>query len=168
MHYPVLPFLVFFWKMARETTKKTRIFYPYRTPKIPGKEGKKTLKKTRNSLHGQKARNSNKKKGKFGALRMQLKLSRRSMCCRHRKPQYGAQGPELICADGSPERWKLTTPQPEMTQPKGPFRTKNSTEPESVVFCYRRSFSLSVPFSCLFFLEKQALQSTIRSVLFLP
>ena len=47
--------------------------------------------------------------------------------------------------------------------PKGPFRTKNSTASESV-FCYRRSFLLSVPFSCLFFLEKQALLSTLRSV----
>ena len=40
--------------------------------------------------------------------------------------------------------------------PKGPFRTKNSTAPESVVFCYRRSFLPSVPFSCLFFLEKRS------------
>ena len=39
--------------------------------------------------------------------------------------------------------------------PKGPFRTKNSTAPESVVFCYRRSFSLSVPFCCLFFLKNK-------------
>ena len=39
--------------------------------------------------------------------------------------------------------------------PKGPFRTKNSTALDSVVFCYRRSFSLSVPFSCLFFLKKK-------------
>ena len=52
--------------------------------------------------------------------------------------------------------------------PKGPFRTKNSTAPKAVVFCYRRSFLLSVPFSCLFFLEKQALLSTLRSVLLLP
>ena len=42
----VLPFLVFFfcWKMARKTTKKTRIFYPYWTPKTPGKEGKNAQK----------------------------------------------------------------------------------------------------------------------------
>ena len=39
--------------------------------------------------------------------------------------------------------------------PKGPFRTKNSTGPESVVFCYRRSFLLSVPFSCFSFGSKQ-------------
>ena len=52
--------------------------------------------------------------------------------------------------------------------PKGPFRTKNSTAHESVVFCYRRSFLLSVPFSCLFCLEKQALLSTLSSVLLLP
>ena len=44
-------------------------------------------------------------------------------------------------------------------QPKGPFRTKNSTALKSVVFCCRRSFSLSVLFSCLFFLQKQALLS---------
>ena len=30
--------------MQGKTTKKTRIFYPYRTPKIPGKEGKNTPK----------------------------------------------------------------------------------------------------------------------------
>ena len=53
-----------------------------------------------------------------------------------------------------------TTPTP----PKGPFRTKNSTAPESVVFCYRRCFLLCVPFSCLFLLEKQALLSTVHSV----
>ena len=52
--------------------------------------------------------------------------------------------------------------------PKGPFRTKNSTASESVVFCYRRSFLLSVPFSCLFSLEEQALLSTHHSVLRLP
>ena len=34
---------------------------------------------------------------------------------------------------------------------QGPFRTKNSTALESVVFCCRRSFPVSVPFSCLFF-----------------
>ena len=38
-HGPVLPFLVF-WKKAGKTTKKTGIFYPDRTPKIPGEEGK--------------------------------------------------------------------------------------------------------------------------------
>ena len=35
--------------------------------------------------------------------------------------------------------------------PKGPFHTKNATAPKSVVFCYRRRFSLSVAFPCLFF-----------------
>ena len=39
--------------------------------------------------------------------------------------------------------------------PKGPLRTKNSTALESVVFCCRRSFSLSVPFSCVFCPENQ-------------
>ena len=52
--------------------------------------------------------------------------------------------------------------------PKGPFRTKNGTAPESVVFCYRRSFLLSVPFSRLLFLEKQAFPSTLRTVLLPP
>ena len=33
--FPVLPFLVFFCKQARNTTKKTRIICPCRTPKIP-------------------------------------------------------------------------------------------------------------------------------------
>ena len=35
---------LFFWKKARKTTKKTRIFYPHRTSKIPGKEGKNAQK----------------------------------------------------------------------------------------------------------------------------
>ena len=34
-------------------------------------------------------------------------------------------------------------------QPKGPFRAKNATAPEFMVFCYCRRFSLSVPFSCV-------------------
>ena len=41
--------------------------------------------------------------------------------------------------------------------PKGPFRTKTSTALESIVIRYRRSFSPSVPFSCLFCLEKQGI-----------
>ena len=40
MPYPDLLSLAFFWKTARKTTKKTRIFYRCRTPKILGKEGK--------------------------------------------------------------------------------------------------------------------------------
>ena len=37
--------LVFFWENGKEeTTKKTRIFYPHRTPKIPGKEGENAQK----------------------------------------------------------------------------------------------------------------------------
>ena len=51
------------------------------------------------------------------------------------------------------------------TLPNGPFRTKTSTALESVVFCHRRSFSLSVPFSCLLCLKKQAFLSPLRSVL---
>ena len=61
--------------------------------------------------------------------------------------------------------WEYHDPGP---LPKGPFRTKNTTALESVVFCYRRSFLLSIPFSCLFFLEKQALLSTLRSGLLSP
>ena len=52
--------------------------------------------------------------------------------------------------------------------PKGPFRTENSTALESVVFCDRRSFSLSVPFSCFKSLEKQAFLRPLRSVLLRP
>ena len=74
-------------------------------------------------------------------------------------------------AQGKRTRQRSLTDQPHCARvppPKGPFRTKNSTAPESVVFCYCRSFLLSVPFSCLLFLEKQALLSTIRSVLLPP
>ena len=52
--------------------------------------------------------------------------------------------------------------------PKGPFCTKNSTALESIVFGYRRSFSLSVPFSCVFCPQKQAFLSPLRSVLLRP
>ena len=34
--------------------------------------------------------------------------------------------------------------------PKGPFRTKNSTAFESVLFCHHRSFSVSAPFPASF------------------
>ena len=51
--------------------------------------------------------------------------------------------------------------------PKGRFRTKNSTALESV-FCFRRSCSLSVAFSCLFRLENQAFLSPLRRVLRRP
>ena len=62
-------------------------------------------------------------------------------------------------------RWDAPEPPLEM---KGPFRTKNSTALESVLLCHCRSFSISVPFSCLFFPEKQALPSPLRSVLLRP
>ena len=39
-----------------------------------------------------------------------------------------------------------------LPHPKDPSVLKNLTAPESVVFCYRRSFLLSMPFSCLFVL----------------
>ena len=52
----------FFWKTARKTTKKTRIFYPERTPKIPGKLGENAEKK-RNSLE-RKQQGIPKKQGK--------------------------------------------------------------------------------------------------------
>ena len=53
-------------------------------------------------------------------------------------------------------------------QPKGPFRTKNSTAPESVVFCYRRSFLLSVPFPCFFFWEKTSISEHSPYTVLLP
>ena len=60
--------LFFCWKKARKTTKKQGFFCPCRTPKIPGKEEGKTLKKqkkTRNFFsQGKKTRNSKKKQGK--------------------------------------------------------------------------------------------------------
>ena len=49
--------------------------------------------------------------------------------------------------------------------PKEPSRTENTTAPESVVFCYRCSSSLSVHrFRACFCLEKQAFLSPPRSV----
>ena len=44
---------LFFWKRARKTTKKTRIFYSYRTPKNPGKE-EKNSQKNKEILAGEK------------------------------------------------------------------------------------------------------------------
>ena len=41
--------------------------------------------------------------------------------------------------------------------PEGPFRTKNATALDSVVFWYRLSFLLSVLFSCHFFPRKTSI-----------
>ena len=60
--FPVLPFLVSFWRKARKTAAKTRIFYPYWTPKIPGKR-KKRSKKQGIPCKDKKTRNSKKRKG---------------------------------------------------------------------------------------------------------
>ena len=70
-NFPVLPFLVS-WRKARKNTPKTRIFYPYRTPKILGKEAKTQKKNNGNSsarkfLKMKKTRTS-KKKGKKGQV----------------------------------------------------------------------------------------------------
>ena len=52
---------LFFWKTAQKTTKKTRIFYPYRTPEIPGKEGK-NARKNKEFLAGEKNKEFQKNK----------------------------------------------------------------------------------------------------------
>ena len=52
-----------FWKTARKTTKKARISYACRTPKVLGKEGK-TLKITRNSFKKEKGKEIQKGKDK--------------------------------------------------------------------------------------------------------
>ena len=57
---------LFFGKKARKTTPKTRIFYPRRTPKIPGKEGKNAQKNKEILKKRGKTRNSKKKQGKEG------------------------------------------------------------------------------------------------------
>ena len=54
---PSFPF--FFWKKAQKTHQKTRIFYSYRTPEIPGKEGK-HARKNKEFLAGEKTRTSKK------------------------------------------------------------------------------------------------------------
>ena len=54
---------LFFWKMARKTTKKTRISYPYRTPKVPGKEGK-NAQKNKEFLAGEKNKEFQKSKAR--------------------------------------------------------------------------------------------------------
>ena len=59
---PVLPFLVF-WKTARKTSQRTRMFYSCRTPKIPKRRGK--CSKKRNSSQGNKSKELQ-KKGKEG------------------------------------------------------------------------------------------------------
>ena len=62
--HPVLPFLVF-WRKAGKTTKKTRMFYPYRTPKIPGKEGK-NAEKNKEFLARSKIQKSKERKDRAG------------------------------------------------------------------------------------------------------
>ena len=52
-------FSLLFWKKARKTTKKTRLFSLLRTPQIPGKEGKNN-QKNKEFLAKQKARKSKK------------------------------------------------------------------------------------------------------------
>ena len=100
-----------------------------------------------------------------------------SEALKHSKTQRRRDAPkvsmlEASCAQNAPGRSAKCPPKALLPRnchlPKGPFRTKNSTAPESVVFCYHRSFSLSVPFSCLFVLEKQAFLSPLRSVLLRP
>ena len=49
--------------MARKTTKKARIFYPCRTPKIPGKE-RKNAQKSKEFLEKEKKQGNPKKQGK--------------------------------------------------------------------------------------------------------
>ena len=49
---PVLPLLVFFWKAKENQPKKTKSYYPYKTPTIPGKEGVKRFKKQGNPPRG--------------------------------------------------------------------------------------------------------------------
>ena len=64
---PSLSFLsLLFWKKARKTIKKTRIFCPYWTPKIPRKEGR-IAQKNKEILAREKTRNSKKtRKGRTG------------------------------------------------------------------------------------------------------
>ena len=56
---------LFFWKKARKTTKRTRIFLSLPTPKIPGKEGK-NARKNKEFLAGEKKQGIPKKQGKEG------------------------------------------------------------------------------------------------------
>ena len=76
--------------------------------------------------------------------------------------------PQILGVKIQPPEFGEWAPRSIVKQPKGPFRTKNSTALESVLFCHRHRFSVSVPFSCLFFLERQALLSPLRSVLLRP
>ena len=65
--------------MARKTTKNTRIFYPYRTPKIPGKEGA-SAQKHKEFLAGEKTRNSKiKKERKDSVLSLQASRDMKSI-----------------------------------------------------------------------------------------
>ena len=56
-----------FWRKGRENHKKTRTFYPYRTPKIPGKEAKNAQKEQGNPRNEKKTRNK-KKRGRTGYM----------------------------------------------------------------------------------------------------
>ena len=64
-HFPVLPFLVFFGKWQGKPPKKQGFFIPTEPLKSLERREKHSNKKTRNSLQGQKTRNS-KKQGKEG------------------------------------------------------------------------------------------------------
>ena len=63
---PCPSFPCFFWKKARKTARKKQgFFYPYRTPKIHGKEGK-NAQKNKEFLAGRKNKEFPKKQGKEG------------------------------------------------------------------------------------------------------
>ena len=76
---------LFLWKKAGKTTKKTRIFYPYRTPKSLEKKGKNAQKKTRNSSQGEKTQGIPKKQGRTGRIGPFPRVARSCDHLRNRK-----------------------------------------------------------------------------------
>ena len=71
---PILPFLVFLEK-GKENHQKARIFYPYRTPKIPGFPGKegKNAQKNKEILARRKNKEIQKNKERTGPTPPPLK-----------------------------------------------------------------------------------------------
>ena len=128
-----LSFFFFFWKRHEKPPKKTRIFYPfrtpeipgkeypYRTPEIPGKEGKNARKNKELVAREKKHKELKKKQGKEGQGKAHVPDTHT-----HKnlvRPDLNWKGPKGIPAKGMGRN----TLKVKKRVPKGPGRIKNTT-----------------------------------------
>ena len=80
---------MYFWKKERKTTPKTRIFYPCRTPKVPGKEGE-TAQNSEVSKRGRSKRGRTQKHAKARKrAQMSAKERKRKSAKDHKERKIG-------------------------------------------------------------------------------